>query len=79
MPILVPGDFPSLSSGETASVSILREGQPMNFELQVILSPDEPERGLVGIMRDNSFAYKPLMNFIEWMTLQFLCSCYGYG
>ena len=66
IPILVPADFPSLSPGETASVSILREGQPMNFELQVMPSPDDPERGLIGIMRDNSFAYKPVMNFIEW-------------
>ena len=29
-------------------------------------APDDPERGLIGIMRDNSFAYKPVMNFIEW-------------
>ncbi len=29
-------------------------------------APEDPERGLIGIMRDNSFAYKPVMNFIEW-------------
>ena len=33
-------------------------------------SPDEPERGLIGIMRDNTFAYKPVYNFIEWNNFQ---------
>jgi membrane-associated protease RseP (regulator of RpoE activity) len=66
IPILVPADFPSLNPGETATVSVIRESQPMNFELQVMPAPDDPERGLIGIMRDNSFAYKPVMNFIEW-------------
>jgi len=29
-------------------------------------SPDDPNRGLVGIMRDNALSYKPVYNFIEW-------------
>jgi membrane-associated protease RseP (regulator of RpoE activity) len=29
-------------------------------------SPDDPDRGLVGIMRDNAMSYKPILNFIEW-------------
>ena len=33
-------------------------------------SPDDPERGLVGIMRDNSLAFKPIYNFIEWNNPQ---------
>ena len=64
--ILSPADFPSLSPGDTASVSILRDGQPLDFSLEVMPAPDDPERGLIGIMRDNSFAYKPVLNFIEW-------------
>ena len=33
-------------------------------------SPDDPEKGLVGIMRDNSLAgYKPVMNFIDWSNV----------
>ena len=32
----------------------------------IMPAPDDPERGLIGIMRDNSFAYTPVMNFIEW-------------
>ena len=66
IPILSPVDFPSLSPGETATVSIIRDGQPMEFGVEIMPSPDDPERGLIGIMRDNSFAYKPVMNFIEW-------------
>ena len=66
IPILSPADFPSLSPGDTASVSVLRDGQPLEFGLKVMPAPDDPERGLIGIMRDNSFAYTPVMNFIEW-------------
>ncbi|MHA7733096.1 site-2 protease family protein [Nitrosopumilus sp. S6] len=65
-PILSPVDFPSLNPGDMASVSVLRDGQPLEFSLEVMPAPDDPERGLIGIMRDNSFAYKPVMNFIEW-------------
>ena len=65
-PILSPADFPSLNPGDTASVSVLRDGQPLDFSLEVMPAPDDPERGLIGIMRDNSFAYKPVLNFIEW-------------
>ena len=65
-PILSPVDFPSLNPGDTASVSVLRDGQPLDFSLEVMPAPDDPERGLIGIMRDNSFTYKPVMNFIEW-------------
>ncbi|KAF6245823.1 MULTISPECIES: site-2 protease family protein [Nitrosopumilus] len=65
-PILSPVDFPSLNPGDMASVSVLRDGQPLEFNLEVMPAPDDPERGLIGIMRDNSFAYKPVMNFIEW-------------
>ncbi len=66
IPIFSPADFPSLNPGETASVSVLRDGQTLEFDVDIIPAPDDPERGLIGIMRDNSFAYKPVMNFIEW-------------
>jgi len=65
-PILSPIDFPNLSPGDTAQVSVLRDGQRMDFSVEIIPSPEDPERGLIGIMRDNSLAYKPVMNFIEW-------------
>ncbi|QMU54226.1 MAG: PDZ domain-containing protein [Nitrosopumilus sp.] len=66
IPIHSPMDFPSLNPGETASVSILRDSNALEYGLQVMPSPDDPERGLIGIMRDNSFAYTPVLNFIEW-------------
>lgn len=66
IPILSPIDFPILNPGEIASVVVLRDGQTLEFPVEIIPSPEDPERGLIGIMRDNSFAYKPVMNFIEW-------------
>ena len=64
--IFSPADFPNLNPGETASVTVLRDGQILNFGVEIIPAPEDPERGLIGIMRDNTFAYKPVMNFIEW-------------
>ena len=66
--ILSPLDFQKteLVPGEIAKVSILRDGQTLQFPVEVIPSPEDPERGLIGIIRDNSFAYKPVLNFIEW-------------
>ena len=66
IPIFSAVDFPSLSPGETANVTVLRDGQPLDFDVEITPSEDDPERGLIGIMRDNTFAYKPVLNFIEW-------------
>ena len=52
--------------GDTVNVSILRSGEQLEFPVVIMPSEDDPERGLIGIMRDNSFAYKPIYNFIEW-------------
>ena len=66
--ILSPLDFQktNLIPGEIAKVSILRDGQTLQFPVEIIPSPDDPKKGLIGITRDNSFAYKPVLNFIEW-------------
>lgn len=66
--ILSPLDFQKteLIPGEIANVSVLRNGQILQFSVEIIPSPEDPQRGLVGIIRDNSFAYKPVLNFIEW-------------
>ena len=66
IPIFSPIDFPSLNPGDTATVTVLRDSQPLEFGVDIMPAPEDPERGLIGIMRDNSFAYKPVMNFIEW-------------
>ena len=52
--------------GQTVNVSILRAGQQLELPIVIMPSEDDPERGLIGIIRDNSFAYKPVYNFIEW-------------
>ncbi len=63
-----PPDFlkADLVPGSVADVSVLRDGQPLEFVVDVMPSPEDPERGLIGIMRDNSFNYKPIFGFIEW-------------
>jgi membrane-associated protease RseP (regulator of RpoE activity) len=71
IPILDPLDFPALNPGETSEVSVLRNGEGLDFSIEITPSPDDPERGLIGIMRDNSLAYKPVLNFIEWNDINF--------
>ena len=66
IPILNPLDFPELTPGETSEVSVLRDGEKIDFLVDITPAPDDPERGLIGIMRDNSLAYKPVLDFIEW-------------
>ncbi len=71
-----PADFPTLNPGEMASVTVLRDGQALEFGLEVMSSPDDPERGLIGIMRDNSIPYNPVMNFIDWSNVDFNISMF---
>ena len=68
IPIYSPLDFQKtdISPGDIADVSVLREGQPLDFAVEVMPSPEDPDRGLIGIMRDNAFSYKPVLDFIEW-------------
>ena len=72
IPVITPLDFQKidLTPGEIVNVSILRGDQVLEFPVEIMASPDDPERGLVGIMRDNSFAYKPVYDFIEWNNPQ---------
>ena len=71
-----PADFPVLNPGEMASVTVLRDGQALEFGLEVMASPDDPERGLIGIMRDNAIPYNPVMNFIDWTNVDFNISMF---
>ncbi len=72
IPVITPLDFQKLelTPGETVTVSVLRGEQVIEIPIVITPSPDDPERGLIGIMRDNSFAYKPVLNFIEWNNPQ---------
>jgi len=55
-----------LVPGETATVTVLRDSEQLQFPVMITPSPDDPDRGLIGIMRDNSFSYKPVFDFIVW-------------
>ncbi len=55
-----------LKPGDAVTVSLLRDGQKLQYPLVATPSPDDPTKGLIGIIRDNSGAYKPIYNFIEW-------------
>jgi membrane-associated protease RseP (regulator of RpoE activity) len=64
-----PTDFPRLNPGETASVTILRDGKTLDFSVKIMPAPEDPKRGLIGITKDPSIAYKPVMNFIDWTNV----------
>ncbi len=55
----------NLVPGDSVSVTAIRDSQPMEFSVVIMESPDNPEQGLIGIMRD-SFSYIPVMDFIVW-------------
>ena len=55
-----------LKPGDTVTVTVQRDGQQIQLPVEIMPSPDDPDRGLIGIMRDNAMSYKPVFNFIEW-------------
>jgi membrane-associated protease RseP (regulator of RpoE activity) len=55
-----------LKPGQTVDVTILRDGQEITFPVSIMASPDDPEQGLIGIMRDTGASFKPIYNYIEW-------------
>ncbi len=73
IPVLTPPDFQKvdLVPGQTVNVSVQRDGQSLELPVVVMESPDDPDRGLVGIIRDNSAAYQPKYDYIEWGNPQF--------
>ena len=54
-----------LEPGEMINVTILRDGSQVVIPVTIMASPDDPERGLIGIMR-NDQPPKPIYNFIDW-------------
>lgn len=55
-----------LEPGDVADVRILRGGEEMSLEVEIMPSPSDPDVGLVGIMRDNTSAFKPIYGFVTW-------------
>ena len=72
IPIVTPFDFTKikLAPGSIASVTVLRDGQKITHQVEIMPSPDDPTKGLIGITRDNSVSYKPIYNFIEWKSAE---------
>lgn len=54
-----------LEPGQTVQVSVLRGGEAQEFAVQIMPSPDDADRGLLGIIRDSS-SFVPVYGFIEW-------------
>lgn len=54
-----------LEPGQTVEVSVLRGGEPLELSVDVMPSPDDPDRGLLGIIRDSAF-FEPVYGFIDW-------------
>ena len=55
-----------LEPGDTADLRILRGGEEISMEVEIMPSPNDPSVGLVGIMRDNTAAFKPIHDYIAW-------------
>ena len=70
--IATPADFAGLdlSPGQTVDITVLRGEESLKFPVEIMPAPDDSERGLIGIMRDSSFAYKPIYDFIQWDNAQ---------
>ncbi len=54
-----------LEPGDTVNVTIVRDGSEIVIPVTIMASPDDPERGLIGIMR-NDQPPQPIYNIIDW-------------
>jgi len=54
-----------LEPRDTVNVTVLRDGSEIVFPVTIMASPDNPERGLIGIMR-NDQPPEPVYNVIDW-------------
>jgi len=75
VPIVNPQDFQkvNLKPGETASVSILREGQTMQIPVVPTPSKDNPQKGMLGILRAAFPSYQPVVPYyIHWSQEVFM-------
>ena len=54
-----------LEPGQMVNVTILRDGSQIVFPVTIMPSSENPERGLIGIMRANVLP-EPVFNIIDW-------------
>jgi hypothetical protein len=54
-------DLPSLSPGEIANIEALRDGEKLEFNVEIMPNPDNSEKGLIGYTWDDSVIYDKIM------------------
>ena len=54
-----------LDPGDSVNVTVVRDGNEIVFPVTIMASPDNSERGLIGIMR-NDQPPQPVYNVIDW-------------
>ncbi len=74
VPIVNPQDFPkNLKPGETASVSIIRDGKTLQILVVLTPSRDDPQKGMLGILRAAFPSYQPVVPYyIHWSPEVFM-------
>jgi membrane-associated protease RseP (regulator of RpoE activity) len=73
--IALPQDFAKvkLKAGETVNVSIIRDGKSMQIPVVTTPSKDDPEKGMLGILRAALPSYQPVMPYyIHWSPEVFM-------
>jgi membrane-associated protease RseP (regulator of RpoE activity) len=69
IPVVQPQDFAKINlvPGETATVTIIRNGETVQIPVVTKASPDDPKRGLLGITRAAFPSYQPVVPYyIPW-------------
>ncbi|MGI0006771.1 MAG: site-2 protease family protein [Nitrosotalea sp.] len=73
--VLLPQDFAKikLKPGDTAMVSIIRDGKPMQIPVVTTPSKDDPQKGMLGILRAALPSYQPVVPYyIHWSPEVFM-------
>jgi membrane-associated protease RseP (regulator of RpoE activity) len=73
--IALPQDFAKikLKPGETANVSVIREGKTLQIPVVITASKDNPEKGMLGILRAALPSYQPVVPYyIHWTPEVFM-------
>ena len=54
-------DLPHLNSEQIANIEVLRGGETLEFDVEIMPNPDDLERGLIGIYGNDSINYDRMM------------------
>ena len=74
VPIVNPQDFPkNLKPREMAAVSIIRDGKTLQIPVVLTPSKDDPQKGMLGILRAAFPSYQPVVPYyIHWSPEVFM-------